>query len=66
MTRVPSVTVIDITIKQLGINASIIILLPEVICCLQTCNVTRSEAMVGDTCVPSFTAINQLEIKISI
>ena len=40
-------------------------LLPEVICCLQICNVSGSEIIVGDTYVPSVivigTAINQLE-----
>ena len=33
-------------------------LLPEAICCLQTCDVAGSEVMVGDTCVPCLTVIN--------
>ena len=33
-------------------------LLPEAICCLQTCDVAGSEVMVGDTCVPCRTVIN--------
>ena len=44
--------------------------MPEAICCLQTCNVARSEEIVGDTCVPNLTVINttinQLESKISL
>ena len=43
-------------------------LLPEAICCLQTCKVVASEEILGDTCVPSLivtnTTINQIESKV--
>ena len=46
-------------------------LLPEAIyCCLQTCNVTASEEIVGERCVTSFIVINStiklLESKVSL
>ena len=45
-------------------------LLPEAICCcLQTCNVTASEKIVGARCVPSLvinSIINKLESKVSL
>ena len=39
--------------------------LPEAICCLQMCNVVRSEVMVGDASLIDIdTTINQLETNV--